>query len=239
MLRGYQIDEEGRRYCRPAFGLEQPLFWPDHPVGVALTMSVDMTDADLFRKEISEKYEAHITIGSLIVKAAADILERFPIMSGKWLSKDKIWVPNSGEICILYAIQIGDSIEVSWIEKASQKSLLEISKELNAQIKEAKSKSKHSKEERKPPEPLFYLANIGTIGPVESGSSNWLPPNITGELAVCAMLEKSAVKDNQIQIRKMMNVIFLFDHRAMQANIPIEFLTQLKRNLEEPATYLI
>jgi pyruvate dehydrogenase E2 component (dihydrolipoamide acetyltransferase) len=94
-------------------------------------------------------------------------------------------------------------------------------------------------EERKPPEPLFYLANIGTIGPIESASSNWFPPTITAELAVCAMLEKPAVKDNQIQIRKMMTLIFLFDHRAMQANIPIEFLTQLKRNLEEPSTYLI
>ena len=239
MHRGYQIDEEGKRCCRPAFGLEQPPFWPDQPVGVTLTMSLDMTDADSFRKEMSKKYKTHITINSLTIKATADVLEDFPIMSGMWLSKDKIRVPNPGEICIFYTIQIGDSIEVSWIEKASQKSLVEISKELNAQIKEAKSKNKHSTEGRKPPEPLFYLANVGTIGPIESGSSNWLPPSITAELGVCAMLEKPAVKDNQIQIRKMMNAILLFDHRAMQANIPIEFLTQLKRNLEEPATYLI
>jgi pyruvate/2-oxoglutarate dehydrogenase complex dihydrolipoamide acyltransferase (E2) component len=53
------------------------------------------------------------------------------------------------------------------------------------------------------------------------------------------MLEKPAVKDDEIMIRKMMNVISLFDHRAMQANIPIEFLNELKRNLEEPATYLV
>jgi pyruvate dehydrogenase E2 component (dihydrolipoamide acetyltransferase) len=219
--------------------VEQPPFWPDQPVGVALTMSVDMTDADSFRKEMSEKSNRHITINSLIIKATADTLEDFPIMSGVWLSKDKIQVPSPGEICILYTIQIGDSIEVSWIERASQKSLLEVSGELDAQIEGAKSKNKHSMEERKPPAPLFYLANVGTIGPIESGSSNWFPPTITAELAVGAMLEKPAVKDNQIQIRKMMNIISLFDHRAMQANIPAEFLTQLKRNLEEPANYLI
>jgi pyruvate dehydrogenase E2 component (dihydrolipoamide acetyltransferase) len=201
-------------------------------------MSIDMTDADSFRKEIS-KNKTHVTINSLIIKATADVLEDFPIMSGMWLSKDKIRVPNPGEICILYTIQIGDSIEVRWIEKASQKNLLELSNELNAEIKEAKSRNKHSMEERKPPEPLFYFANVGTIGAVESGSSNWFPPTITAELAVGAMLEKPAAKDNKIQIRKMMNAIALFDHRAMQANIPAEFLTQLKRNLEEPATYLI
>jgi len=237
--RVYQTDEEGRRYCQPTFGLvEQPAFWPDQPVGVALTMSVDMTDADSFRKELGRKHRTHITINSLIIKATADVLEDFPIMSGMWLSKDKIRVPDPGEICILYTIQVGDSIEVNWIEKASQKSLLEVSGELNAQIKEAKLKNRHDMEERKPPQPLFYLANVGTIGPVESGSSNWFPPSITAELAVGAMLEKPAVKDNQIQIRKMMNIISLFDHRAMQANIPTEFLIQLKRNLEEPSTYL-
>jgi pyruvate/2-oxoglutarate dehydrogenase complex dihydrolipoamide acyltransferase (E2) component len=239
MTRVYQIDEEGRRYCQPGFGLVgQPPFWPDQPVGIALTVSVDMTDADSFRKEMSEKYKTHITINSLIIKAAADVLEDFPIMSGMWLGKDKIQVPNPGEVCILYTIQAEDSIEVNWLEKVGQKSLLEISSELNAQIKEAKSKNKPSTEERKPPEPLFYLANIGTMGPIEVVSSNWFPPNITGELVVGAMLEKPAVKDNKFQIRKMMNVISLFDHRAMIANIPTEFLTQLKRNLEEPAAYL-
>jgi pyruvate dehydrogenase E2 component (dihydrolipoamide acetyltransferase) len=91
----------------------------------------------------------------------------------------------------------------------------------------------------KPPEPLFYLANVGTIGPIESGSSNWFPPTITAELAVGAMLEKPAVKDNKIQIRKMMNAVLLFDHRAMMANTPIEFLTRLKKILENPDTYLI
>ncbi len=237
----YQIDEGGKRYCRPAFGLmEQPPFWPDQPVGVALTMVIDMTDADSFRKEISEKHKTHITINSLIIKATADTLEDFPIMCGKWLSKDKILLPNPGEICILYTIQIGDSIAVNWIEKASQKTLLEISAELNAEIKEVRSKSKNkSMEERKPPEPLFYLTNIGTIGPIESVSSNWFPPTITAELAVGAMLKKPAVWNGQIQIRKIMNVFSLFDHRAMMANTPIEFLNELKRNLEEPDIYLV
>jgi pyruvate/2-oxoglutarate dehydrogenase complex dihydrolipoamide acyltransferase (E2) component len=46
------------------------------------------------------------------------------------------------------------------------------------------------------------------------------------------MLERPAVKNGQIQIRKMMNVILSWDHAAMMGNTSIEFLTQLKRNLE-------
>jgi pyruvate/2-oxoglutarate dehydrogenase complex dihydrolipoamide acyltransferase (E2) component len=76
------------------------------------------------------------------------------------------------------------------------------------------------------------------IGPVESGTAGLLPDYIA-LLGVCTMSEKPAVKDGQIQIRKMMNVILAFDHRAMMGNTPIEFLTQLKRNLEDPTTYLI
>ena len=45
-------------------------------------------------------------------------------------------------------------------------------------------------------------------------------------------------KDEQVVVRKMMNVALLFDHRAMMANTPIEFLNELKMNLEEPDTYL-
>ena len=238
MRSDYQIDKEGKRYCRPPFWPEQQAFWPDRPVAVSLTMEIDMTDADSFRKEMNEKYKTHITINSLVIKATADALEDFPILSGMWFGKDKIRIPKPGEICILYTIQTEDSIAVSWIEKASQKSLLEVSNELNTKIEEIKSKNKRM-ESVKPPEPLFYLANVGTIGPIESGSSNWFPPTITAELAVGAMLEKPAVKDNKIQIRKMMNAVLLFDHRAMMANTPIEFLNELKKRLEEPDTYLV
>jgi pyruvate/2-oxoglutarate dehydrogenase complex dihydrolipoamide acyltransferase (E2) component len=239
MRRVYEIDEEGRRYCRPAFWPEQQTFWPDQPVAATLTMPIDMTDADSFRKEMSERNKAHITLTSLVIKATADVLEDFPIMSGTWLSKDKIWVPHPGEICILFVIPKGDSIALSWIEKASQKGLLEISQELNAQVEEIKSKIKVTHGEWGPPQPSFYIANVGTIGPVELASSNWFPSSITGELVIYAMSEKPVVKNNQIQIRKVMNVASLFDHRAMQANTPIEFLNELKRSLEEPSTYLI
>jgi pyruvate/2-oxoglutarate dehydrogenase complex dihydrolipoamide acyltransferase (E2) component len=76
------------------------------------------------------------------------------------------------------------------------------------------------------------------IGSVESGTVA-PPPSYIALLGVCTMSEKPAVKDGQIQIRKLMSVILAFDHRAMMGNTPIEFLNQLKRNLEEPAAYLV
>jgi pyruvate/2-oxoglutarate dehydrogenase complex dihydrolipoamide acyltransferase (E2) component len=37
----------------------------------------------------------------------------------------------------------------------------------------------------------------------------------------------------------MMNAILLWDHFAMMANTPVEFLNDLKKRLEEPDTYLV
>ena len=58
-------------------------------------------------------------------------------------------------------------------------------------------------------------------------------------LAVGSILKKPVIKDDEVAIQELMNVILEWDHRAMMANTPIEFLNEIKRNLEEPDTYLI
>jgi hypothetical protein len=53
MRRVCERDEQGRRYCQPAF-------WEEGPMEITLTMSIDMTDADSFRKEMNKEHEIHI-----------------------------------------------------------------------------------------------------------------------------------------------------------------------------------
>jgi pyruvate/2-oxoglutarate dehydrogenase complex dihydrolipoamide acyltransferase (E2) component len=62
---------------------------------------------------------------------------------------------------------------------------------------------------------------------------------ITSTLAICSILKKPVVRDNEIVIRKMMNAVLLWDHFAMMANTPIEFLNEMKKRLEKPNTYLV
>ena len=45
-------------------------------------------------------------------------------------------------------------------------------------------------------------------------------------------------KDGKDQIRRIMNATLIWNHHAMYPDAPIEFLARLKRNLEEPGTYL-
>jgi pyruvate dehydrogenase E2 component (dihydrolipoamide acetyltransferase) len=198
----------------------------------------------LFRKKIGKKNETHISINSVIVKATANALKDFPIISGMWLSIDKIWIPEHGEITIWGSVQTGDWVGIYIIEDASQKKLIQISDELNVQIDEIKSKNKYIPEGWKPKTPSLYIANLGVIGPLELGLAATFPKDaglyiVNATLGVCAMLEKPAVKDGQVAVRKMMNVTLNFDERAMMPNTPIKFLIQLKRNLEKPETYLV
>jgi pyruvate/2-oxoglutarate dehydrogenase complex dihydrolipoamide acyltransferase (E2) component len=136
MGRAYERDEQGRRYCQAASTFA--------PVGIIITMPIDMTNADSFRKKLQEQNKIHISNTSLIVKAAADAIKDFPIISGIWLGKDKIWVPNPSEINLGCPVQIEDAIGMCFIEGADKKNLLEISQGIEAQIKEIRSKKLES-----------------------------------------------------------------------------------------------
>jgi pyruvate/2-oxoglutarate dehydrogenase complex dihydrolipoamide acyltransferase (E2) component len=68
------------------------------------------------------------------------------------------------------------------------------------------------------------------------GPVSWFATSILG---ICSILEKPVVKEGQIMIRQVMNAVLGWDHRAMMASTPVEFLAQFKRNLEEPDTYLV
>jgi pyruvate/2-oxoglutarate dehydrogenase complex dihydrolipoamide acyltransferase (E2) component len=198
-----------------------------------------MTDADSFRKKLRKETGVHVGITSLIVKAAADAVVDFPILCGVWEGADRIICPAPGEADITGPIQVENATGFFYIERANQKTLLEISKELHAQVIEVRSAQKvgHPPGEGEA-KPSLDITSVGTIGPVESGfSPPW--PIRTSLLVICAMLERPAVKDGQIQVQKMMNVVLSCDHSAMMGNVPIEFLTKLKNNLEEPNTYLV
>ena len=239
MRRVYKQDDQGRRYYQLDEELEtvaSPFIRTDRAWTAVIRTPIDMTDADSFRKKMEEETGLHVSITSLIVKAASDALEDFPILSGMWMGRiDRIICPDSGEITIYCPVQVGDKAPPLFIEKASRKKLLEISEELNKKVELIK---KGELKMEFLPKPVFCITNVGMIGCVESGfaqSSGFF----VSALAIGSILKKPVIKDDEVAIREMMNVILGWDHRAMMANTPIEFLNELKRNLEEPAIYLV
>ena len=238
MRRELQKDEQGRYY----YQLDEAL-WPlvtnfrgERAYSCSVETEIDMTDAEDYRKKIMKESGLHISINSLIVKAAADALEDFPIIAGRRVDRlDRIICPDPKEVAIGIPIQIGDTIRGLIVEKANQKDLLEISRELNEEVKSIKETGVQPEIEEE--KPIFIISNVGTIGSVTSGFGQ-MGGDLAGTLGICSILKKPVVRDDEIVIRKMMNVILLWDHFAMMANTPVEFLNELTKKLEEPGTYL-
>jgi pyruvate/2-oxoglutarate dehydrogenase complex dihydrolipoamide acyltransferase (E2) component len=200
-----------------------------------------MTDAILLRGRLKKGKGMQISVTSLIIKACANVLPSFPILSGIWEGKNRLICPAPNEIAIFGPVRVGDYLGGHFfIDKANQKTLFQISIELNSQVNELKSKLPHEViwPDTSAMLPAFEITNEGSIGPIEGG---YLPQRSFSPswLGICSILEKPVVKDGQIMIRQMMNVFLNWDHRAMMASTPVEFLTQLKKNLEEPSAYLV
>ena len=240
MRRDLQKDEEGRYY----YQLDEAL-WPlvtnfrgERAYSCGVGTEIDMTDADDFRKKVGEESGVHISINSLIIKAAADALEEFPIIAGRRVDRlDRIICPDPKAIRIGLPVQIGDTIRGLIVEKANRKGLIGISRELNEEVRSMKEKGLQS-DMGYWDIPILIISNVGTIGSVTSGFGQ-MGGGITSTLGVGSILERPVVRDDEIVIRKMMNAILLWDHFTMMANTPIEFLNEIKRRLEEPDTYLV
>ena len=240
MRRDLQKDEEGRYY----YQLDEAL-WPlvtnfrgERAYSCGVGTEIDMTDADDFRKKVGEESGVHISINSLIIKAAANALEEFPIIAGRRVDRlDRIICPDPKAIRIGLPVQIGDTIRGLIVEKANRKGLIGISRELNEEVRSMKEKGLQS-DMGYWDIPILIISNVGTIGSVTSGFGQ-MGGGITSTLGVGSILERPVVRDDEIVIRKMMNAILLWDHFTMMANTPIEFLNEIKRRLEEPDTYLV
>jgi pyruvate dehydrogenase E2 component (dihydrolipoamide acetyltransferase) len=235
MRRALERDEMGR-YFYPIDEALWPLltnFHGESTYSCSVETEIDMTEADSFRKELEKSSGVHITLNSLIVKGAAKSLEDHIILAGRRVERlDRIICPDPKDAPIGMPIQVGDSIRGVVIEGANRKGLVELAKELNETVKRIKETGEQPRIEWKTP--LLVVSNIGNIGEVKSGFGQ-MGGGINSTLGICSIIKKPVVRNDEVVIRKMMNAIVLWDHFAMMANTPIEFLNELKRYLEEPS----
>jgi pyruvate/2-oxoglutarate dehydrogenase complex dihydrolipoamide acyltransferase (E2) component len=135
MRKALKKDETGRWYYQLNDELGM-LTRFSKPRSCSITTPIDMTDADSFRKKMEKETGVHVSITSVIIKAAANILKDFPILCGKWEERiDRIICPPPGEVNVGGPIKAKGVKTGFYIEKVNKKTLIEISKELDAQMK--------------------------------------------------------------------------------------------------------
>lgn len=242
MRRKYDVDEKGRRYHQlDDFMLAlRNVTHCERSYSCSITVPIDMTEALVLKEKMKEDKNKRVTITAMIAKAAAIALEDFPILAGRWIDRiDRIYCPKKREIELFCPVQVGDFAGSTFMENVNMKSLIEIAEELNERVEKIKANvAVNAEAQIFPMKPFFAISNVGTIGCVESCNAQ-LTGDVVSELAVCSIIDKVVVKDNRVKIRKIMNCVLIWDHHAVLANTPIEFMMKMKKYLEEPGSYLM
>jgi pyruvate dehydrogenase E2 component (dihydrolipoamide acetyltransferase) len=180
----------------------------------------------------SGKAEYKLSVNDLMIKAVAMALKKVPHANSAW-SDDAILLYNNIDISVAVAIDGGLITPI--IKNADQKDLVSISNEMKLLAKKAKDGKLQPEEFQGGG---FSISNLGMYG-IDSFNAIVNPPQ-SCILAIGAGIKKPIVgQGDQLEIATIMNVTLSSDHRSVDGAVGAEFLSALKKYVENPILMLI
>jgi pyruvate dehydrogenase E2 component (dihydrolipoamide acetyltransferase) len=189
----------------------------------------DITNLNALRKKYAPAYEqkgARLTLTSFVLKAVSGTLKKHPIFNS---SLDEA----AQEIVLKEYCHIGVAVDteagliVPVLRDVDNKSVLELSKELEALAQKARDR-KVSAEELKGG--TFTISNQGGIG-----GAHFTPIVNKPEVAILGLgrgAMKAVVRDNKLEPRLMMPIGLSYDHRVIDGGSAARFVVDLVQALE-------
>ncbi|MFX1369851.1 MAG: dihydrolipoamide acetyltransferase family protein, partial [Promethearchaeota archaeon] len=200
-----------------------------HNPHITMITEIDMTEVVALRDSInsrSEKKGIRVSFNDIIVKAVADILERFPRFNATLVGNDLHLLE---EIHIGVAMATDTGLLVPTVRNANKKSITEIAAE-------TKDMGRRVKENEITPEELtgstFTVSNLGPFK-VDLFIPVINPPE-TAILALGQIKKIPVVIDDKITVRSTMMASCAVDHRVLDGAPAGQFLQALKEYLENP-----
>ncbi|HET6370007.1 MAG TPA: dihydrolipoamide acetyltransferase family protein [Nitrospiria bacterium] len=192
-----------------------------------VTTEVEMTEVLRYREGLPEAAPGvKITIGDLIVRAAALALRDFPRLRASFMG-EKIRVYRRIDIGIAVGFEEGLTTVV--IRDCDRKGLKEISLESRDLIQRAKAKT------LKPEEytgAVFSVSNLGMYD-VDAFTAIITPPEAAA-LAVGSVAERPRIVNSEIAVGKFLRATLSTDHRVADGLTAAEYLKAFKRILQNP-----
>jgi pyruvate dehydrogenase E2 component (dihydrolipoamide acetyltransferase) len=212
--------------------MSQSAFTAPH---VTLTSEIDMTKVKELRVQllpiIEKQTGFRLSYTEVIIKAVGTVLSRFPAINASFVKDEIIY---NDDVHIGLAVSVTDGLMVPVIKDVTQKGLADLTKE-------AKDIGKRAREQKLLPDQLkgstFTISNLGMYA-IDAFTPIINQPE-TAILGVGRMLEKPVVVNGSIEVRPMMTVSLSFDHRVIDGAPAAEFLTEVKRVLENPFELLV
>ena len=187
------------------------------------------------RKQVNAQAEAthgnKYTVNDFILKAVINALQAVPAANASFNGDHIVRYAHIG---VAVAVAIDDGLVTPVLKDAAGKSLFQISQEV-------KDMAVRAREGKLRPDEFdggtITVSNLGGFG-VESFDAIINPPQ-AAILSVGAIVEKPVVKDGAVVPGLRMNLGLSGDHRVVDGAVGAEFITEVKKLVENPALMLV
>lgn len=195
---------------------------------------VNLAKVSAARKELQDEFQkAHgIKLGfmSFFVKAAANALQRFPLVNAS-IDGDDIIYHGYSDISIAVSTEKGLVTPV--LRNVERQSFADIEQGIADYAKKARD-GKLSLEELQGG--TFTVTNGGTFGSLLS--TPIINPPQSAILGMHAIKERPIAENGQVVIAPMMFLALSYDHRIIDGKDSVQFLVDIKNQLENPGRML-
>ena len=200
-----------------------------------LHLEVDAAPLMALRQQVNAQAEkTHgntYSVNDFILKAVISATEAVPAVNASFAGDHIVRFKHVG---LSVAIAVEDGLVTPVIQQAESKSLLAISRAVKDFAVRAKTKK------LKPDEfdgGTITVSNLGAWG-IESFDAIVNPPQ-AAILSVGSAIEKPVVKNGQIVPGLRMNLGLSCDHRVIDGAVAAQFLSEIKKLVEQPALMLL
>ena len=200
-----------------------------------LHVEVDAEPLMTLRKQVNDQAEKthgnKYSVNDFILKAVINAAQTVPAINASFAGDHIVKFAHVG---LSVAVAVEDGLVTPVIKEAETKSLLAISKA----VKDFAARAKDKK--LKPDEfdgGTITVSNLGAWG-IESFDAIVNPPQ-AAILSVGAAIEKPVVKNGQIVPGLRMNLGLSSDHRVVDGAVAAQFLSEVKKLVEQPTLMLL
>jgi pyruvate/2-oxoglutarate dehydrogenase complex dihydrolipoamide acyltransferase (E2) component len=191
----------------------------------------DMTKVVKLRKDLvakEEKLGTRITYTDLMVKAAAKLLQEFPLINASLIDDEiKVW----DDINVAIAVAVDDGLIVPVVKNADQKSLVEISKTVKTIAKKARSRELAPEEVQGG---TFTITNLGAMGGGYRFETIIINQPESAILGTGGITDRAVVRDGKVVVRPIMTYYMTYDHRVLTGAVIAAFIKALDDMLQKP-----
>jgi pyruvate dehydrogenase E2 component (dihydrolipoamide acetyltransferase) len=196
-----------------------------------LTVSADMGRAnELVARARELNPDVRITVTDLLAKLCAQALMRHRNVNVQYTEDALLRLPTAN---IGIAVAAPQGLVVPVVRSAERLSLAEVAVARGEVVGRARDNklTAHDLEDG-----TFTISNLGMYG-IEQFVAVLNPPQ-AAILAVGATLDTPVARDGAVEVRPMMNLTLTVDHRAVDGADGADFLSTVKKFIEDPALAL-